>query len=121
VHEDGRQMRNFVHVRDVAHANVLALGHDLDRGLTAWNVASSTPRTVGDMAEALATAFGARRGDDTWPQLTGRYRPGDVRHVFASTERAAIELGFVSRVPFAEGMGEFAHAELRAPVVRSGR
>ena len=120
VHEDGRQMRNFVHVRDVAHANVLALARAAEpshaRGLTAWNVASSTPQTVGDMAEALATAFGSRAGEDGWPQLTGRYRPGDVRHVFASTDRAMSELGFVSQVPFAEGMAEFAHAELRVPV-----
>jgi dTDP-L-rhamnose 4-epimerase len=116
VHEDGKQMRNFVHVRDVANANVLALRHDAPTGLCAWNVASSTPRTVGDMADALARAFGANPGDDVWPQLTGRYRPGDVRHVFASTTRARDELGFVSGVDFAAGMAEFAFAPLRAAV-----
>jgi dTDP-L-rhamnose 4-epimerase len=96
VTEDGRQMRNFVHVRDVAHANVLALTNPGQRpnNLRAYNVASQQPRSVGDMAFALAEAFGASPSDPRWPQLTGAYRLGDVRHVFASTERAANELGF---------------------------
>jgi dTDP-L-rhamnose 4-epimerase len=46
--------------------------------------------------------------------VTGRYRLGDVRHVFASPERAARELGFVAREEFAAGMREFATAPLRA-------
>ncbi len=120
VTEDGKQMRNFVHVRDVARANVLALDHERDtpdgRDVLALNVASSVPRSVGDMARALALAFGFVDGDPRWPEVTGAFRLGDVRHVYASTDRAEAVLGFVSDVDFEEGMREFATATMRAPV-----
>ena len=114
VNEDGRQMRNFVDVADVAAANVAAI--DRAGGLRAFNVASGEPHSVGEMAEALAAAFDLRPGSLAWPEVTGRYRLGDVRHVFASTTRAANELGCRAVVPFAEGMRRFARAELRDPV-----
>jgi len=111
VFEDGGQIRNFVHVRDVARANVLALDARADG---AFNVATDTPHTVGELGAALAAAFpGARL-----PEVTGEYRLGDVRHVFAATERAAAELGFRSAVSFEQGTKEFAVAPLRAPTRR---
>jgi dTDP-L-rhamnose 4-epimerase len=117
VTEDGDQMRNFVHVRDVAAANIAALDHAGESGVVrAFNVASPTPRSVGEMARSLAAAFGSSAGDGLWPEVTGRYRIGDVRHVFASAERARLELGFVGEVSFADGMAEFATARLRAPM-----
>jgi dTDP-L-rhamnose 4-epimerase len=123
VTEDGRQRRNFVHVRDVAAANIAALRNDTPvtvpvRTMRAYNIASTQSRTVGEMAEALAAAFGVKPGDALWPTVTGAYRLGDVRHVFASTARASVELGYQSSVGFIEGMAEFATAELRvAPSV----
>ena len=111
VTEDGRQMRNFVHVRDVVAANLAAI--DRAGPLRAFNVASPEPRSVGDMARALAAAFGADENDVRWPVVTGRYRLGDVRHVFASTERASDDLGFTGTVDFASGMSSFARAPLR--------
>jgi len=106
-----------VHVRDVAAANVAALaatGHDDgEPGLRAYNVASGTPRTVGEMATALAAVFGGRSGGLA-PVVTGAFRAGDVRHVVASPRRAERELGFAARVGFADGMAELAKAPLRA-------
>jgi dTDP-L-rhamnose 4-epimerase len=121
VTEDGGQRRNFVHVRDVAAANLAALRSEFPPGdMRAYNVASTQSRTVGEMAEALATAFGVKPGDDLWPKVTGAYRLGDVRHVFASTAKAAAELGYRSAIGFSDGMTEFSTAELRAaPVLRS--
>lgn len=107
VFEDGGQMRDFVHVRDVSHANVLALDAAPEIGGT-FNVASGTPRSVGEMASELARAFGGPE-----PHVTGEFRLGDVRHVFASAERAAQHLGFEAEVPFSEGVAEFATAPLR--------
>ncbi|MFI0408959.1 NAD-dependent epimerase/dehydratase family protein [Actinomadura sp. 3N508] len=108
VFEDGGQRRDFVHVRDVARANVLALEHAAagtgpQPGLRAYNIASGTPRTVGDMAAALSAAFGGPA-----PEVTGGYRLGDVRHIVACPDRARRELGFSAAVPFADGMEEFA-------------
>ena len=110
VFEDGAQMRDFVHVRDVARANVLAL--TAAEPLTgALNVASGNPRSVGEMADALAAAAGP---DAPRPITTGEFRLGDVRHVFASPRRAARTLGFEAREEFEAGMAEFARAPLRA-------
>lgn len=116
VFEDGRQLRDFVHVRDVAAANVLALGAcssgALAGTLRAYNVASGTPRTVGEMASALADAFGGPA-----PDVTGEYRLGDVRHIVASPEAAARDLGYRAAADFADGVAEFAVAPLRGPAV----
>ncbi len=104
VFEDGAQRRDFVHVRDVARANVLALEAEAPRS-GAFNVASGTPRTVGDMARALHTAA----GDGAPPPIvTGEYRLGDVRHVFASASAASRELGFTACEDFDDGMRELA-------------
>jgi dTDP-L-rhamnose 4-epimerase len=111
VFEDGGQLRDFVHARDVACANVLALTA-LEPVPGAFNIASGTPRSVGEMARALHAA-GAGRAPA--PVVTGEYRLGDVRHVFAGAQRAARELGFTAREPFAAGMAEFAAAQLRSP------
>jgi len=136
VFEDGGQRRDFVHVRDVARANLLAL-EAVDRttgsapgapsppgtpgapgaaagagGLRCYNVASGAPHTVGEMASALAAAFG-----DIEPVVTGEYRLGDVRHIVASPATAARDLGFGAQTRFTEGIAEFAQAPLREPVL----
>jgi len=110
VFEDGGQRRDFVHVSDVARANLSGLDATAeDRiGLRAYNVASGRPATVGELAAALAAAFG---GPD--PVVTGEFRLGDVRHVVASPARAARELGFTASVDLVSGVTEFAHAALR--------
>jgi dTDP-L-rhamnose 4-epimerase len=110
VFEDGGQLRDFVHVRDVARANVIALTSDqVPAG--ALNVASGTPRGVGEMARALADAAGPAAPR---PVVTGDYRLGDVRHVFASVERASRMLGFQAVEDFHVGMAELSRAALRA-------
>jgi dTDP-L-rhamnose 4-epimerase len=108
VFEDGGQLRDLVHVRDVARANVLALTAQ-EPVPGAFNVASGTPRTVLDMARALTRAFGG----DREPVVTGEWRAGDVRHVFASADAAAAGLGFRAQEDFDAGMREFATAPLR--------
>lgn len=105
VTEDGEQLRDFVHVDDVARANVLALDA---RVPGPFNVCSGTPRSVGAMAQALSAAAGGPE-----PVVTGGYRLGDVRHVFASATRAREQLGFCAATPFDAGMAGFAAAPLR--------
>jgi dTDP-L-rhamnose 4-epimerase len=102
VFEDGGQLRDFVHVRDVARANVLALRAGVSG---VFNVASGAPRRLLEMADALSDAFGP---DAPRPQVVGGWRAGDVRHVFASPERARTDLGFSAQADFVEGMRELA-------------
>jgi dTDP-L-rhamnose 4-epimerase len=109
VFEDGNQRRDFVHVDDVARANVLALENDDATG--AFNVASGEPHTVLEMAVALTRAIDPSAA--ITPQVVGGHRPGDVRHVTASPERARACLGFEAAVSFAEGMTRFATDPLR--------
>ena len=111
VFEDGAQRRDFVHVSDVARANLAALDATAGgggTGLRPYNVASGRPTTVGEMATALAGVVGGPE-----PVVTGEFRPGDVRHVVASPARAAAELGFRARIDLGTGLAEFAHAALR--------
>jgi dTDP-L-rhamnose 4-epimerase len=110
VFEDGRQLRDFVHVADVARANLLAL--DAPREIRGpVNIASGTPHSIGELAHELSRALGGPR-----PRATGAFRLGDVRHVFASTERARERLGFEALVDFESGIAEFAAAPLRDAV-----
>ena len=106
VFEDGGQRRDFVHVRDVARANVLALDAVTPGELRAYNVASGEPRTIEEMAVALAKAY-----EGPSPVVTGEYRLGDVRHIVASPARAAAELGFRASISFEEGLAGFALAD----------
>ncbi|MFN8084232.1 MAG: NAD-dependent epimerase/dehydratase family protein [Dermatophilaceae bacterium] len=109
VFEDGGQRRDFVHVEDVAHANVLALtATGPVEG--AVNIASGRPHTLWDMATALHDAAGSTAA----PVVTGDYRLGDVRHITASPRRAREMLGFVARVGLNEGMARFAVDPMRA-------
>ncbi|MFE1285880.1 NAD-dependent epimerase/dehydratase family protein [Streptomyces sp. NPDC058751] len=109
VFEDGLQRRDFVHVRDVAAANLAALEAGARGGaLTAYNTGSGEPHTVGEMARALATACGGPE-----PVVTGAYRLGDVRHITADSSRLRGELGWKPVVGFEDGMAEFARAGMR--------
>lgn len=111
--EDGAQRRDFVHVTDVASANLAAFDWTATApagSARAFNVASGEVRTIGELADALADAIGGPR-----PVIMGGYRLGDVRHITASARRLRDELGWRPRIRFAEGMREFAHAPLRPP------
>jgi len=109
VFEDGGQLRDFVHVRDIARANTLALTA-APAVAGAFNIGSGQPRSILEMACALADAFSGQLR----PEVTGEFRLGDVRHVFASTDLAREVLGFTAREQFEAGMAEFAVSALRA-------
>jgi dTDP-L-rhamnose 4-epimerase len=107
VFEDGGQMRDFVHVDDVAAANIAAIDAERE-GFTAVNVCSGRPISIGEMANELCEARG-----DVPPLVTGQYRSGDVRHIVADPARAAELLGFRAVVDPRDGLREFAYAPLR--------
>ena len=109
VYEDGGQRRDFVHVSDVAHANLLALEAP-ELTTDVFNICSGHPKSILDMALVLQPVGGPA------PQVVGGYRLGDVRHVFASPSRATNALGFRARVTFEDGMREFKKSELRTIV-----
>lgn len=106
VFEDGHQLRDFVHVRDVARANAAAVrwASAAPPGtFRAFNVGSGTARSVGALAAELARAVGGPP-----PAVTGEYRLGDVRHIVASSQRLRDELGWRPQVGFTAGLAELA-------------
>jgi dTDP-L-rhamnose 4-epimerase len=103
VFEDGLQRRDFVHVQDVARACLLALesSHSDD----VFNVGSGQSRTIQSVACDLARVMGR---PDIAPEITGKYRAGDIRHCFADIEKSRALLGFEPRVAFDDGLEELA-------------
>jgi dTDP-L-rhamnose 4-epimerase len=110
VFEDGGQMRDFVHVDDVARANLHALdavGSAAPGAVAAYNVCSGVPVSILEVARLVAAA-----GPE--PVVTGDHRLGDVRHIVASPERAGTGLGFRAVITPGEGLPRFATDPLRA-------
>jgi dTDP-L-rhamnose 4-epimerase len=103
VYEDGEQRRDFVNVRDVANACVLALERDGADGL-AVNIGSGRSVTVNEIAAALARVLRI----DLEPEVTGTFRAGDIRHCFADISRARDLLGFRPQVELEDGLRELA-------------
>jgi dTDP-L-rhamnose 4-epimerase len=109
IFEDGLQRRDFVSVRDVAHACQLALTTPAV-GQT-FNVGSGEPRTVLEVANSVIDAINA----PVEPSVTGKYRIGDIRHCFADISKAQRLLGYTPQVKFEDGLVELAEWLARTP------
>lgn len=107
VFEDGGQMRDFVHVDDVAAVNLAAVNSG-NAGFLTVNVCSGQPISIIEVATTLSAARGGPA-----PVVTGQYRSGDVRHIVADPTLAAERLGFRAKIPPEQGLREFAFAPLR--------
>lgn len=104
VFEDGRQRRDFVHVRDVARAFLLALDRpEADGGV--FNIGSGEDRTVEEVARLQAASMGR---PDLRPEITGEARAGDIRHNIPDLSLARSALGYRPREGFAAGLAELA-------------
>jgi dTDP-L-rhamnose 4-epimerase len=101
IFEDGEQSRDFVSVHDVVQALMLAAESEAAVG-QAINVGSGRAVTVREIAATLASVL----GEEVEPEITSRYRVGDIRHCFADIGRARELLGYEPRVGLDEGMAE---------------
>jgi dTDP-L-rhamnose 4-epimerase len=99
VFEDGRQTRDFIDVRDITRACLLALTRD---GADGWsvNVGTGVPTSVLDVADVIARGL----GKDIEPEVVEQYRAGDIRHCYADPSLAEELLGFRAETPFERGM-----------------
>lgn len=102
VFEDGKQLRDFIHVSDIARAVVFALEKDDGDG-GAFNVGTGQPRSIGEIAEILAGVTGAGIA----PQVTQQFRAGDIRHCFADMTRMRATYGFAPQCAFEDGVREW--------------
>lgn len=104
IYEDGYQRRDFVHVSDVVQACRLALEVPGAAGQV-FNVGGGRRYTVRTVAERIATVLGKEHIE---PQITGRYRVGDIRHCFADITLARQVLGYEPQMTLEKGLTEFA-------------
>jgi dTDP-L-rhamnose 4-epimerase len=103
INEDGLQKRDFVSVYDVARACRLAL-ETKEAGGEVFNIASGKQYTILELGQRIARALGC----DIEPELTGKYRAGDIRHCFADITKAKEILGYVPRIELEEGLQDLA-------------
>ena len=104
VFEDGRQRRDFVSVRDVVRACRLAMERAELAG-EVLNIGSGRSASVSEAAQRLAAVLGR---PELTPELSGRFRAGDIRHCFADIGRAREALGYRPEVTLDQGLAELA-------------
>ncbi len=104
IFEDGCQMRDFIHVRDIAQACRLALEVP-EAAYQSFNIGSGNKYTIRYLAEYMANVLGKT---ELCPEIMGKYRVGDIRHCFADISQARTVLGYEPRISLEEGMVELA-------------
>jgi dTDP-L-rhamnose 4-epimerase len=104
IFEDGLQQRDFVNVKDVTRACVLALQRP-EAAYGVFNIGSGHAYTVREVARRMGEVLGKPQ---IRPEITGKYRMGDIRHCFADISHARKALGFEPQVPFVRGLEELA-------------
>ncbi|GAK60953.1 NAD-dependent epimerase/dehydratase [Candidatus Vecturithrix granuli] len=100
VFEDGLQTRDFVSVHDIVQANILAMEDETLSGY--FNIGTGQPRTIRGIAETLTTLYGKKVS----PEITGKFRKGDIRHCVADISKAKMLLEYEPQVTFEQGMQE---------------
>ncbi len=104
IFEDGNQKRDFVHVKDVAKACILA-GESQSGVGQVFNVGSGNSYSINEIARSLAEVMGKSYIE---PKIVGKYRAGDIRHCFADISKANEVLGYRPQVNLKEGLAELA-------------
>jgi dTDP-L-rhamnose 4-epimerase len=100
VFEDGLQTRDFVSVHDVVRANISAMEHESLSGY--YNIGSGQPRTIRGITETLISLY----DKDIAPEITRKFRKGDIRHCAADISKAKATFGYTPQVSFEDGMRE---------------
>lgn len=99
--EDGGQLRDYVNVRDVAAANVLALERP-EADFQVLNVGGGRATTVLQFARIVLRAFGSEMA----PSVPGEFRLGDTHHTISDISRMRA-LGWEPRIPVEQGVAEY--------------
>lgn len=102
VFEDGQQIRDFVHVSDVAEATARAAEAPPSVDFEVLNVGSGEHCTISELARELSRALGS----EVEPEVSGRFRVGDIRHCFADISKAKARLGWAPTTKLADGIRE---------------
>lgn len=102
IFEDGKQQRDFVSVLDIAQASRLAL-EKAAANYEVFNIGSGNAYTIVEIAEKMARVLGK---EHIVPEVSGKYRVGDIRHCFSDITKAREILGYEPKVSLEEGLVE---------------
>ncbi len=105
IYGDGEQTRDFIHVTDVARANLLAATAERAVG-GVFNVGSGRPITINDLARVMSDLLGVERRP-TYQDP----RPGDIRRSVADIARIQETLGYQPRVSLRAGLADLLGVE----------
>ena len=100
IFEDGLQSRDFINIRDVVRANLLAL-EKKEADYEMFNVGTGKPTTILDIARLLIRLY----GKELEPKIVNKYRTGDIRHCYADISKIR-KLGFEPEIDLEQGMRE---------------
>ncbi len=101
INEDGAQTRDFIHIKDIVNAVELCIKNS-KADYEIFNVGSGIPITINDVAKTVLSLCDSR----ITPQLTGKFRPFDIRHCYADISKLTKLLGWKPRISFRDGMFE---------------
>ncbi|QPJ65358.1 MAG: NAD-dependent epimerase/dehydratase family protein [Candidatus Nitrohelix vancouverensis] len=100
IYEDGHQVRDMIHVRDLVQGKITLMKHAED-GI--FNIGTGVPTSILKLAETLIDLF----GQDFAPNVIGKFRNGDIRHCYGDISRISA-LGFQPKISLREGLEELA-------------
>ncbi len=103
IFEDGLQSRDFVSVHDIVDANILVM-ESANANYEAFNVGTGKPTNILEISRVLIQLY--NKGGELEPEVTNKYRAGDIRYCFADISKIKNKLGFKPKVGFEEGMKE---------------
>jgi dTDP-L-rhamnose 4-epimerase len=101
IYEDGKQSRDFIHVKDIVQALVLSMLRE-EANYEAINVGTGRQVTILQVAQALIQKLNV----NVEPKIGGKFREGDIRHCYADIGKARRLLGYEPTVRFEDGVGE---------------
>lgn len=101
IFEDGEESRDFVYIDDVARAFRLALDLPASRG-NIINVGTGERHTVSEIVEMMQDKMGVTGRSS----ISGRFRPGDIRHCYADVSRMHEILGFEASTSLRDGLSQ---------------
>ena len=101
IFEDGLQSRDFVSVHDIVEANILAMASQ-NADYEVFNVGTGNTISILEIAQTLVKLY----NENLNPEVTNKYRAGDIRHCFADIAKIKDRLGYKPKVDFEPGMKE---------------
>jgi dTDP-L-rhamnose 4-epimerase len=102
IFEDGKQLRDLIHVKDISKANILALAMN-SANFKIINIGTGNPISILDLALLIIETYQTK----IQPKISNKFRKGDIRHCYADINAAKDLLGFKASISLIQGISKF--------------